>query len=69
MHAARITSLEGPSTVAVEEVPEPVRGDDEVLVEVHTAGVSFPDVLLSRGLYQMRPELPFIPGAECAGVV
>ena len=69
MHAARITSLDGPSAVAVGDVPEPVRGEGEVLVEVHEAGVSFPDVLLSKGLYQMKPDLPFVPGAECAGIV
>ncbi len=40
-----------------------------VLVDVHEAGVSFPDVLMTRGLYQVRPELPFVPGSECAGVV
>src|SRR6478735_9652303 len=69
MRAARVTSLGGPSTVIVEEVPEPTLEAGHVLVDVHEAGVSFPDVLMSRGLYQMRPELPFVPGAECAGVV
>jgi NADPH2:quinone reductase len=69
MRAARVTSLGGPSTVTVEDVPEPALEAGHVLVDVHEAGVSFPDVLMSRGLYQMRPELPFVPGAECAGVV
>ena len=69
MRAARVTSLGGPSTVTVEEVPEPALEAGHVLVDVHEAGVSFPDVLMSRGLYQMRPDLPFVPGAECAGVV
>ncbi|GAA5019301.1 NADPH:quinone oxidoreductase family protein [Terrabacter aeriphilus] len=69
MRAARITSLDGPASVRVEEVPEPTLEPGHVLVDVHEAGVSFPDVLMSRGLYQMRPELPFVPGAECAGVV
>jgi NADPH2:quinone reductase len=69
MRAARITSLEGPSAVTVEEVPEPTLEAGDVLVDVHEAGVSFPDVLMTRGLYQMRPNLPFVPGAECAGVV
>lgn len=69
MRAARITSLEGPSAVAVAHVPEPVRGEGEVLIDVHEAGVSFPDVLLTRGLYQLKPDLPFTPGSECAGVV
>jgi NADPH2:quinone reductase len=69
MRAARVTSLGGPSTVTVEEVPEPALEPGHVLVDVHEAGVSFPDVLMTRGLYQMRPDLPFVPGAECAGVV
>src|SRR6478736_1453216 len=69
MRAARVTSLDGPSSVTVGEVDEPALTPGHVLVDVHEAGVSFPDVLMSRGLYQMRPELPFVPGAECAGVV
>src|SRR6476660_5193611 len=69
MRAARVTSLGGPSTVTVEDVPEPTLEAGDVLVDVHEAGVSFPDVLMTRGLYQMRPNLPFVPGAECAGVV
>ncbi len=39
------------------------------MVDVHAAGVAFPDALLTRGLYQYRPELPFTLGAELAGVV
>lgn len=49
------------------EVPEP--GPDEVLVRVRTVALNFPDVLLARGQYQVRPELPFTPGIElCADV-
>ncbi|HKX67747.1 MAG TPA: NADPH:quinone oxidoreductase family protein [Intrasporangium sp.] len=69
MRAARVTVLEGPGAVTVEEVEEPTLEPGQVLIDVHEAGVSFPDVLQSKGLYQMRPDLPFIPGAECAGVV
>jgi NADPH2:quinone reductase len=69
MRAARVTTLDGPAAIRVEEVPEPTLVPGHVLVDVHEAGVSFPDVLMSRGLYQMRPDLPFVPGAECAGVV
>src|SRR3989440_9381288 len=43
--------------------------DQGVLIDVKAAAVSFPDVLQSRGLYQFKPELPFVPGAEVAGVV
>src|SRR5688572_10203520 len=69
MRAARVTSLDGPAAVSVDDLPEPSLEPGHVLVEVHEAGVSFPDVLMSKGLYQLRPGLPFVPGAECAGVV
>ena len=69
MRAARVTTLDGPASVRVEDVAAPVAAPGHVLVDVHEAGVAFPDVLLTRGLYQMRPDPPFTPGAECAGVV
>ncbi|MFN8087490.1 MAG: NADPH:quinone oxidoreductase family protein [Mycobacterium sp.] len=68
MRAVRVTRLDGPEALEVLEVDEPDAGDG-VLVDVHAAGVAFPDVLLSRGLYQYRPEPPFTLGAEVAGVV
>ncbi|WAY21340.1 NADPH:quinone oxidoreductase family protein [Mycolicibacterium fortuitum] len=69
MRAAQITRLDGPDAVRVAEVEEPNGSLDEVLIDVHAAGVAFPDALLTRGLYQYKPELPFTPGAEIAGVV
>ncbi|KNX36852.1 NADPH:quinone oxidoreductase family protein [Luteipulveratus halotolerans] len=69
MRAAQITTLGGPSSVTVGDLPEPARPTDQVLIEVHRAGVAYPDVLLSRGEYQFKPELPFVPGAEVSGVV
>lgn len=51
------------------EVAEPQPGGESVLVDVHSAGVTFPDVLQTKGLYQLKPELPFVPGSEVAGVV
>jgi NADPH2:quinone reductase len=42
---------------------------DQIVIDVHAAGVNFPDVLITKGEYQMRPNLPFIPGSEIAGVV
>src|SRR5882757_9360894 len=48
-------------------VPAPAAG--EVLVDVHAAGINFPDLLVIDGKYQFLPELPFVPGKECAGVV
>src|SRR6201989_3290025 len=40
-----------------------------VVVDVHAAGVSFPEVLQTRGMYQVKPDLPFVPGSEVGGVV
>lgn len=68
MRAIRVTTLGGPESVELTEVDEPLAGD-QVVVDVYAAGVAFPDALLTRGLYQYRPELPFILGAELAGVV
>ena len=67
MRAAQLTRLEGPDGVEVGEIDEPA--GDGVVVEVHAAGAAFPDALLTRGLYQYRPDLPFVLGAEVAGVV
>ncbi|SNS16142.1 NADPH2:quinone reductase [Geodermatophilus pulveris] len=69
MRAAQIASLDGPSAISVVDVPEPTGADGEVLVDVHVAGVTFPEVLLSRGQYQLKPQLPFVPGSEVAGTV
>jgi len=65
----RLTALEGPGALEVADLADPEPGEDAVLVEVHAAGVSFPDLLLTRGEYQIRPEPPFVPGIESAGVV
>lgn len=69
MRAARVHTLDGPRAMKVEEVDDATGGDDTVLIEVHRAGVTFPDALQTRGLYQYKPDLPFIPGSEVAGVV
>lgn len=68
MRAARVSELGGPQSVQLAEIDEPDAGGG-VVVDVHAAGVAFPDALLTRGLYQYRPELPFTLGAELAGVV
>ena len=69
MRAVQVTRLDGPEHVTLAEVDEPEAQDGQVLVEVHAAGVAFPDALLTRGLYQYKPDLPFTPGSEVAGVV
>ncbi|GAC1574624.1 MAG: NADPH:quinone oxidoreductase family protein [Candidatus Elarobacter sp.] len=58
-----------PNTLVMEEVPEPQAGPGQVVIDVHAAGLNFPDVLLIQGLYQVKPPLPFSPGIEVAGVV
>ncbi|PWW24378.1 NADPH:quinone reductase-like Zn-dependent oxidoreductase [Geodermatophilus normandii] len=68
MRAAQIATLDGPSAISVVDVPEP-DGTGRVVVDVHVAGVTFPEVLLSRGEYQLKPQPPFVPGSEVAGVV
>jgi NADPH2:quinone reductase len=69
MRAIQIASLDGPDAARLVDIDEPTDNDDAVVIEVHAAGVAFPDALQTRGLYQHRPELPYIPGAEIAGVV
>src|SRR3954466_4560221 len=54
---------------AVREVPTPTPGPGEVLVRVCAASVNFPDLLMTRGEYQFKPPLPFIPGLDLAGEV
>lgn len=69
MRAAQVITTSGPDGVEVREIDEPVPGPDDVLVEVRSVGVAFPDLLLSQGLYQLRPEPPFTLGADFAGTV
>ncbi|HEV7173877.1 MAG TPA: NADPH:quinone oxidoreductase family protein [Solirubrobacteraceae bacterium] len=75
MRAIQITELSGPDeALAFVDVPEPeattmLTPGSGVLVDVHAAGVSFPEVLQTRGEYQLKPPLPFIPGSEVGGVV
>ena len=58
-----------PDTLSYEDVPDPIAGEGEVLIDIRAAGVNFPDVLIIQNLYQTKPPLPFAPGAELAGVV
>lgn len=57
------------SNLRVREIDPPRAGAAQVIVDVRAAGVNFPDVLVVRGIYQLRPPLPFVPGGEVAGVV
>jgi NADPH:quinone reductase len=73
--AIQITELSGPdNALALVDLPEPepshmMTPGSGVVVDVHAAGVSFPEVLQTRGEYQFKPQLPFVPGSEVAGVV
>ncbi|HEX3317347.1 MAG TPA: NADPH:quinone oxidoreductase family protein [Solirubrobacteraceae bacterium] len=67
MRALQVQELVGPSGVAVADVPEPEGGDGMVVVDVRAGGVSFVDLLLSQGRYQMRPDPPFTLGLQLAG--
>ncbi len=75
MRAIQITDLSGPdSALEMVELPDPepshmMTPGSGVVVEVAAAGVSFPEVLQTRGEYQFKPPLPFVPGSEVGGIV
>ena len=70
MRAWRVTRLGEPAdALSLDDVPVPAPAPGEVLLRVGAVAANFPDVLLCRGQYQVRPELPFIPGIECVGEV
>lgn len=74
MRAVQIARLTGPRDLELVELPEPEASHPltpgaGVVVDVHATGVSFPELLQSRGEYQLKPELPFVPGSEVGGVV
>ncbi|CAD0186703.1 Quinone oxidoreductase 1 [Ruegeria sp. THAF57] len=69
MRAVLCSKFEGADALELGEAPEPVPAADEVLIEVHAAAVSFMDKLMAEGGYQLRPELPYVPGTDAAGIV
>jgi NADPH2:quinone reductase len=76
MRAVQITELSGPATaLKLNDVPDPPHehpmtpGGGGIVVDVKAAGVSFPELLQTRGEYQMKPDLPFTPGSEVGGIV
>lgn len=72
MRAVQVTRLDGPEALEIRDVPEPTAEGPfgpQVLVDVHAVGISFPDLLLSKGEYQLKPEPPFTLGVDFAGVV
>jgi NADPH2:quinone reductase len=69
MRAAIVREYGPPENVRIEELPDPVAGPGQVLVDVHAAAVNYPDVLIVANRYQIPARLPFTPGSELAGVV
>src|SRR5437667_6472456 len=69
MKAWRAHSYGTPDSLRFDELPDPSLAEGQVRVEVRAAAVNFPDALLVAGSYQVRPDPPFIPGMEAAGVV
>jgi len=69
MRAVICESFGGLQSLKLGQMPEPVAAAGQILVDVHAASVSFMDCLLVAGKYQMRPETPFVPGTDAAGVV
>ena len=68
MRALRLRALTGGDGLEIAQVNVPT-SDDLVAIEVHAAGIGFPDLLMTKGQYQFKPNPPFIPGVEAAGVV
>jgi len=58
-----------PERLRLENFPAAPLAQRQVRVAVHAAGINFPDILMAAGQYQLKPELPFTPGVEAAGVV
>jgi NADPH:quinone reductase len=68
MKAVQVSELNGPDAAVVADVDEP-QVEGAMTVEVKAAGIAFPDLLMTRGLYQYKPDPPFVLGSEGAGVV
>ncbi|WP_104992543.1 NADPH:quinone oxidoreductase family protein [Deinococcus sp. NW-56] len=69
MRAVTCTAFAEPEALSVQTVPDPAPGPGEVVLRVEAAGVNYPDALMVMGQYQVKPPLPFTPGAEAAGTV
>lgn len=69
MHAWLCTEPTGVDALKWTELPTPAPGAGEVLIEIKAASLNFPDLLMVQNKYQMKPSLPFVPGAEYAGLV
>ncbi|MDF1595550.1 MAG: NADPH:quinone oxidoreductase family protein [Acidimicrobiia bacterium] len=69
MRAVVCTELGPAGRLSIGEMPDPVPGPGEVVIDVRAAALNFPDTLVIEGKYQFQPDLPFVPGGEAAGLV
>lgn len=69
MRAILSKAVGGPETLVLEDVDDPTPGKGEVVIEVKAVGINFPDTLIIEDKYQFRPQRPFAPGGEIAGIV
>ncbi len=69
MKALLCTEYGPPNKLTVQDVPPPKAGPGQVVIDVKASALNFPDALMVQGLYQVKPPLPFSPGAEVAGIV
>jgi len=69
MKTIQITRLDGPTSIEFVDVAPPQPAHDQVLIDVRAAGVGFPELLQTRGLYHVKPTLPYTLGSEVAGIV
>ena len=69
MKALRTHATGGPDTLTLDEIDAPAPGKGQALVDVKACAINFPDTLMIRDLYQFKPERPYAPGGEVAGVI
>lgn len=69
MRAVLSKAVGGPGTLVLEEIADPTPGKGEVVIDVRAVGINFPDTLIIEDRYQFRPQRPFAPGGEVAGVI
>jgi NADPH:quinone reductase len=69
MKAWVATTLDGEDGLDLQELPSPQCGSEQIRITNHAVALNFPDVLITRGKYQLRLEPPFVPGSESAGIV
>ena len=69
MKALRSHAVGGPETLTLDEIDAPEPGPGQIRVAVKACAINFPDTLMIRYLYQFKPQRPYAPGGEVAGIV